>query len=411
MVNLNKKYGLEEAFKLERSDTIILADANKDVRMVSQHHLKQAGFSDVVGFDNGLQVLQYIKNFPKHKRLGVLVADFNLPGLGGIELVKELTENAHTLRPPAILTMEAPSREQAMHALEAGFERVLVKPYSVSNLIPMINEAIRLFYNPKNPERIYNLAKESQRQGSYTLAQDIYRDLIQVNPGSARPLMGLAVIEQVKDRTNNALELLKKAANRNPNFVPIYTLKGTIHLQLGQLDQALSDYRKGIDLSPLNPVRYQEVAEILLTDQRYLEIIDILLVAKKRNVQFPLIDHYLSKAYFFQKDAPKAIEHINQALKVEPNNISFLNQLAICYKQEENYIESIRIYNKIIKIDPDLSAILYNKSICLHAMGDVERAMKLLERITVKDPSYTNATRKLDEYKSKYRQFEAVPAA
>ena len=398
-INLNKKYGLGESRHLEQKDIILLADHHKDIRLITAHHLSKRGFKNVVGVDSGMHVVEFLRNCPRHKKVGCVIAERDMPELSGIDLLSEISADPEMPRPPFVLTIASPSREETMLALEAGVDRVMVRPYSLNDVMHIINEAIRLFYNPKNPERVYNLAKKETGLENFSGARGIYRDLMDVNSNSARPAVGMALIDFKEENYDSALAYLSEAEMRNPNFVHIFSLRGKILMKMDQLGDSLTAYRKGIELSPLNPIRYKDVSEILLQDKRYNEIIEILTAAQARNVRFSTIDHYLSKAYFFLKQPDKAISHIKMALKIEPENISFLNQLAICHKQKEDYTESIKVYNKIIKIDPGNDAILFNKSICLHAKGETSKAIKILERVIERNPDYRNAKRKLKEYK------------
>ena len=56
--------------------------------------------------------------------------------------------------------------------------------------------------------------------------------------------------------------------------------------------------------------------------------------------------------------------------------------------------------NKIIKIDPENVAALYNKAVMFNSMGNIQDAVKLLEKLVRKSPTFVQGKSKLEEYRS-----------
>jgi tetratricopeptide (TPR) repeat protein len=118
-------------------------------------------------------------------------------------------------------------------------------------------------------------------------------------------------------------------------------------------------------------------------------------------LEFKQLYHYLSQAYFATKDYPKALKYVKSALAIEPENLTYLNQMGICLKQQNLFEDASKVYNQIIKIDPDNLAALYNKAMLCEAKNELADAVKLLERALKKDPSFAVAEAKIVELRSK----------
>ncbi|RYZ59244.1 MAG: tetratricopeptide repeat protein, partial [Proteobacteria bacterium] len=146
---------------------------------------------------------------------------------------------------------------------------------------------------------------------------------------------------------------------------------------------------------------YEEAAELLFRLNRYQDAVDLLTVAIENQVAFPRLHHIISQAFFALKDFKKATRHIKSALSQEPENVSYLNQLGVCYKESELYDDATKVYNTVIKIDPDNRSALYNKAIMLAARNQAPEAIKLLQRCVEKHPDFELAARKLREIKEK----------
>ena len=293
--------------------------------------------------------------------------------------------------------MDHVSKEKAMLAVENGVDDILAKPFTYADIIPKLRNAFKLFHNPKNPEKVYELAKKSLKNNDLVSAEKIYRALAEASPKSARPWVGLARIAVAKNEIKVAHSHLQAAEERNKNYVHAFALRGDLYVQEQKWDEAFEALKTAINLSPLNPIRYRAAAELLFKVNRYQEAADLLENAVRHSLEFKELYHFLSQAHFALKDYPKAAKYIRSALSSDQDNVVFLNQLGICLKEAQQFDEATKIYNQIIKLDPDNKAALYNKAILLNSKGDIADAVKLLDRVVKKHPDFTQAVNKLSE--------------
>jgi tetratricopeptide (TPR) repeat protein len=196
------------------------------------------------------------------------------------------------------------------------------------------------------------------------------------------------------------LDYLGEAEKNNPYYVHLFSLRGQILCDQGDYDLGLKALYHAVELSPLNPLRYQDAVNQLTKRKEHDKIASLLDSAVKQGVQFPELYRFLSEAFYNLKDYKKAIRYIRTALDTDQNNVTFLNQLAISLKESGETAESIKIYNKVIKNDPDNLQALFNKSILYSQTGQVDEALKILERLVKKHPDFDRARQKYDELKT-----------
>src|SRR5690606_13817302 len=167
---------------------------------------------------------------------------------------------------------------------------------------------------------------------------------------------------------------------------------------------AVDAFRKAIELSPLNAIRYKEAADVLFRVQQYEEAAELLESVLSFELSLPDLYHYLSQAKFALKDYKLAAKYVRSALSSDPDNVNYLNQLGICLKEEGAIDEAQRTYNHIIKLDPNNTAAIYNKAILQRKRGNVDEAIKLLKRLVEKHPNFKPARAKLEEYEKERDQ-------
>lgn len=108
------------------SKTILIVDDSKAMRLIVRRTLRQAGFGDyeVEEAANGLEALERIsKAIP-----ALVVSDWNMPEMNGIELLKELNARKVLVRFGFVTTEGTPDM-RAM-ANEAGALFLIAKPFT-----------------------------------------------------------------------------------------------------------------------------------------------------------------------------------------------------------------------------------------------------------------------------------------
>ena len=329
--------------------------------------------------------------------VAAIICTMGLPDMDGLELLGELREDLDVNRPPFCLSMEQVSKEKLMLAVETGVDEILVKPFTLGDIAPKLRKAFKTFHNPRNPEKVYELAKDKLRGQATDEAEKIYTRLCESAPKSARPLVGLAKVAFKRREFEKAFELLQAAQDKNEQYVHIFGLRGDLYLAQGDYDRGIAAYRHGIGMSPLNPNRYKKAGDALLGQSRYQEAADILKGALVNKVHFKELYDFLSRAHYNLKDYENSAKYIRRAVEKEPENITYLNQLALSLKECGDLEEAKKFYNKVIKLDPDNKQALFNKAIMLAQSKKEQEAIKILERLIKKYPDFEKASKKIDE--------------
>ena len=397
-IDFGKLFNIKVPEKMNTDETIVVIEDQQDLRLIIAHQLQKLQFNKVKQASNGYEALTALQEI---KGVVAIVCDMDMPIMGGLELLAELRERTDLDRPPFCLIMDNVSKERLMLAVENGVDEILVKPFTLSDIYPKVNMCWKKFHNPKNPEKVYEMAKMALREKNFDEAEKIYKLLAESSDKSARPLVGLARAARGRQDLPKALEHLAMAEQRNSSYVHIFAARGEIYCEMKNFEEAFNAFDQAITLSPLNPVRYRGAADILVQRERYKEAIPLLEKAVKLGLEFKELYHYLSQAYFAIKDYPKAQRYVKSALFLDPENVTYLNQMGICLKQQNMFDEAVKVYNQIIKIDQENIPALYNKAMLCEAKNELSDAIKLLERAIKKDPNFGPGKAKLAEFKSK----------
>lgn len=117
---------------------ILIVEDEKPIAEMIQTQLELAGFTARFSA-NGALAQQMIE----HERPDLIIADWMMPMLSGIELTKRLKRDERTADIPIILLTARSDEDDRVNGLDAGADDYMVKPFSGRELIARIHAILR----------------------------------------------------------------------------------------------------------------------------------------------------------------------------------------------------------------------------------------------------------------------------
>jgi two-component system chemotaxis response regulator CheY len=109
---------------------ILTVDDSATMRRIIKNQLKQCGYDDVDEAGNGREALTLLGK----SEYGLLITDWNMPEMCGLDLVVELRKNESTKRLPVLMITTVSAKEEIVVALKAGVNNYVVKPFDAPTL-------------------------------------------------------------------------------------------------------------------------------------------------------------------------------------------------------------------------------------------------------------------------------------
>jgi two-component system, OmpR family, alkaline phosphatase synthesis response regulator PhoP len=116
---------------------ILVADDESHILHVVSLKLRNAGFKVVTGCD-GQEALE----LAQQEQPDLLIIDYHMPQLSGLEVCQRLKQNAATARIPAILLTARGYDLEPSDTEPNGIVRMLSKPFSPRQLLSTVNEVL-----------------------------------------------------------------------------------------------------------------------------------------------------------------------------------------------------------------------------------------------------------------------------
>jgi phosphate regulon transcriptional regulator PhoB len=122
---------------------VLVIDDEKDIVSLLRYHLEKAGFQCLEGMDGAIALRLVREHHPD-----LLILDLMLPGLDGLEICRQLRQDAATARLPILMLTAKAEEVDRVVGLEVGADDYVVKPFSPRELVARVKAILRRAQEP-----------------------------------------------------------------------------------------------------------------------------------------------------------------------------------------------------------------------------------------------------------------------
>lgn len=109
---------------------VLIVDDYKTMLRVIRNLLSQIGFKNVDEATDGGQALECMK----HKKYGLIISDWNMEPMSGLDLLKAVRGSPEGASIPFIMVTAENKVENVVAAKQSGVSNYIVKPFSAETL-------------------------------------------------------------------------------------------------------------------------------------------------------------------------------------------------------------------------------------------------------------------------------------
>ncbi|MEP6572281.1 MAG: response regulator [Gemmatimonadota bacterium] len=117
----------------------LVVDDSATMRRIVVNALKSIGYVDCVEAGDGSEALQRCDS-----SIDLIITDWNMPVMGGLDFVKRLRADAQFARIPILMVTTRSVKEDIMQAVDAGVNSYILKPFTPQVLKEKIDQILSL---------------------------------------------------------------------------------------------------------------------------------------------------------------------------------------------------------------------------------------------------------------------------
>jgi len=111
---------------VDTSIKVLVVDDFATMRRIVKGVLRQLGFSNIIEAEDGSVALNELKK----EKIGLIVSDWNMPNMTGLDLLKAVRGDGELKGIPFIMVTAEGQKENVIEAVKAGVTNYVVKPFT-----------------------------------------------------------------------------------------------------------------------------------------------------------------------------------------------------------------------------------------------------------------------------------------
>ncbi len=218
------------------SATILIVEDEDDVAVLLRYNLEAEGFRVATAASGDEAVDRIREGVPD-----LILLDWMLPGLSGIELCRRWRSREETARTPIIMITARGEEEERVRGLATGADDYVVKPFSIPELLARINALLRR----SSPQLVTAVLKAGDLELDRT-SHRVRRGGREVHLGPTEYRL-LEYLMRHPGRVYSREQLLDGVWGND-----VYVDERTVDVHVGRLRKAINRHR---DADPIRTVR------------------------------------------------------------------------------------------------------------------------------------------------------------
>lgn len=284
---------------------------------------------------------------------------------GNISRTEEILSDLASRRPDNINVLSGLAEVKLMRADWAGAAEVSQRMRRIGNAGAVADQVLGLSFSGQNQldEGIQAL------QRAYTAEPDI---------GRMNALVATFIRAKQYDR---AEAFLKSVLSTSPNNAQAYALLGSVHLAKNTPNEAISSFRKAIDVQPKNTVGYQALANFHVREKNFKEATKYLTAGLEQQPNDFNLRLIYAGVLENEGDFEGAIAEYERLLKNNSASLVIANNLASLLSDRRNDKESLERAYSLSAILRKTEAPHFKDTVgwIYYLRGDYRNALVLLE--------------------------------
>jgi tetratricopeptide (TPR) repeat protein len=197
-------------------------------------------------------------------------------------------------------------------------------------------------------------------QGKYQDAEDTFRRVIELEPANSRGILAIAQVYLVQKKVDEALRFLQSEAEKSPARLELRLAIGNVALESAKYDLAIAEFQRVLDSIDKNGKGASEL-------------------------YFRMAETYRRKG-----DLDFSVALLQQAQKLQPDNIGISNALAVALETSGHSQAAESEFRKILESDPNNALAMNNLAFLLADEGrDLDIALAYIHRARQLAPNET----------------------
>jgi Flp pilus assembly protein TadD len=213
-----------------------------------------------------------------------------------------------------------------------------------------------------------------QQAGALPQAEQLYRQILQVDPWQLEVYMHLATLYRQRGQLDEAVTTLQALLRLRPDSFQAQTNLGTLYRERGQLDEAIASYQQALRINPGFAQAHNNLGVALANRGRYDEALASYRAALRLSPNFAEVHGNLGNLLRERGEFDEAIGCYDQALRLNPGFVKAHNNRGMALLELARAEEALASFERALQLQPDFAEAHMNRGVALLLLGRLAEA-------------------------------------
>ena len=240
-------------------------------------------------------------------------------------------------------------------------------------------------------EEALELAKKHHQNGNLTLAERVYKDIVNTHPNHFLCFHYLGILAYQRGAHDEGVEHLSQAVNLNQDNPETWNAYGIMLELTNNINEAFKAWDKALELRPQYPDALSNYANACWKLKKFEQARDFCERAIKCDPNYASAYINLGNALISLDKKEDAIESWKKSLELLPNNLNAYVNIGNALRDLGRIAESEEYCRKALEIAPESPEALLNLGNAVRDQGNYQEAADLFKKATDMRPNFVLA--------------------
>jgi len=252
-------------------------------------------------------------------------------------------------------------------------------------------------------------AFEYHQSGQLEKAQEIYKEILEINPNHSDSLHLSGIIAHQSGKNDIAANLINRAIQTRPEEPVYYLSLGSVYNAQDRLDEAILSYQKALELKPDYAEAYNNMGNAVKAQDSLDEAILYYQKALELKPDYAEAYSNLGIALYPKGKLDEAIWNYQKALQLNPDLVEIWDNLGVAFYAQNRLDQAVSCFQKALELNPNYAKAHNNLGIAFYPQGKLNEATLHYKKALELNPNYAEAYNSLGAvFKSQARIDEAI---
>ena len=268
--------------------------------------------------------------------------------------------------------------------------------------------------NPERAKAFLASALQKHVAGNWAEAEQIYREILTLEPRHADAIHLLGVIAHQTGKHDIAIEQIRRAIAINPSVAEFHNNLGEAYRALHQFAEAELHYRKALSLNPAYAEPHCNLGAVRIAQGQLGKAVDCFRQALTIKPDYAEAHTDLGSVLQIGGHLDEAVACFRRALSIKPDDTQTHMKLGIVLKSQGRFVEAMAHFHQVTMLKPSVAEAYNWLGTCFAALSDVEQAAECYQKAIEQNPAFALAYKnlggalkdqsKLEEATAQYRR-------